>query len=160
MEGIKDLDLKNIISNSTRHVFETMLSMNLNCIEEGVRIPTDGQRVVGSVSFAGQVMGNINLHVSEAFARKITNEMLHMEIDDEESAEYIEDVIGELSNMVCGDLKSRFCDAGLHCELSIPSITIGSNFKIESMDWMRYERLGFSHKEHVAVVEVYVKSTK
>lgn len=157
---VKGLDLRTIITNSTRHVFDTMLSMNLDRSDGDVMIPSEGQRIVGSVSFAGQVMGSVNLHLSEAFALMITSAMLRMEMDEDEIREYMEDVIGELSNMVSGDLKSRFCDAGLFCELSIPSITSGNNFKIESMDWMRYERLGFTHNEHVAVVEVYIRSAK
>ncbi|HEN21154.1 MAG TPA: chemotaxis protein CheX, partial [Desulfobacteraceae bacterium] len=69
----------------------------------------------------------------------------------------IHDVIGEVSNIVGGSLKSRFCDSGLPCELSIPSITSGSDFHIESMNWARCERYIFGNKDHAGIVEVFIK---
>jgi chemotaxis protein CheX len=60
--------------------------------------------------------------------------------------------------MICGDLKSRLCDAGLTCELSIPSITTGKEFKIESRGWERSEQYRFRSHDHTAMVAVYMKS--
>jgi CheY-specific phosphatase CheX len=91
-------------------------------------LSADSMQIVGSVSFAGKAMGSINLHFSEAFARLVTAAMLDMDEDDIEGDEEVHDVVGELSNMVGGDLKSRLCDAGLTCELSIPTITSGREF--------------------------------
>ena len=73
--------------------------------------------------------------------------------------EEVNDVIGEVSNMVGGHLKSRFCDSGFPCDLSIPSITSGKNFKIESKNWARHERIAFCHEAHVALVEVFIKAS-
>jgi len=66
-------------------------------------------------------------------------------------------VIGELSNMIGGDLKSRLCDAGLPCQLSIPSITSGSDFKIESRGWVRSERFVCANQGQSAIVEIFIK---
>jgi chemotaxis protein CheX len=60
--------------------------------------------------------------------------------------------------MICGDLKSRLCDAGLTCELSIPSITTGKEFTIESRGWERSEQYRFRSHDHTAMVAVYMKS--
>ena len=67
-------------------------------------------------------------------------------------------IIGELCNMICGDLKSRLCDEGFNCELSIPSITTGKEFKIESRGWDRSEQFGFRSNDNTALVAVYMKS--
>ena len=112
---------------------------------------------MGSVSFAGELLGSICIHVSHGFARFITAAMLGIKPEAIQSDEEINDVIGEMSNIVGGSLKSRFCDSGLPCELSIPSITSGSNFHIESMSWARRERYVFCNKEHAGIVEVFIK---
>ena len=139
-------------------VFDTMLSMDIELTDGGVQANVDGERVVGSVGFAGKAVGSVNIQVNEAFARSITAAMLGMEEDEIEGDEEVHDVIGELSNMVGGDLKSRLCDEGLNCALSIPSITTGSDFKTEIKGWERHECLVFRHQEQFALVNVYVKT--
>lgn len=160
MDEIMALDLKSLVTNTIYEVFDTMLSMEIRRNEEECRKTKSGLRFVGSVSFAGEVMGNVNIRLNEIFARIITRAMLRMDSGENVMDEDIEDVIGELSNIVCGDLKSRFCDIGFPCELSIPSVTSGSDFKIESMNWMRYECVAFKHKEHLIDVEIYIKSAR
>ncbi|MDY6879073.1 MAG: chemotaxis protein CheX [Thermodesulfobacteriota bacterium] len=152
------IDVKDFVTNAIMDVFDTMLSMQMEPADLGSVKAEDGNRIVGSVSFAGKLMGSMNIHVSEQFARIMTAAMLGMELEEIESNEDIYDVIGELSNMVGGDLKSRFCDAGLTCELSIPSITKGTDFKIEPQDWARHECFAFRMKKDVALVEVYMKT--
>ena len=158
MTSINSLDLKEFIINAVRDVFDTMLSMDVENVDAASLTNHNGSRIVGSIGFAGLVMGNLNLHVDEAFARRMTAAMLDMETDEIEGSEDIHDVIGELCNMICGDLKSRLCDEGLTCELSIPSITSGKEFKIEAQGWARSERYGFRSEQHIALVEILMKS--
>ena len=119
---------------------------------------TATSRVVGAVSLAGGVSGTVNIHVDDTFACLITANMLGMELGEIESDEEIHDVIGELSNMIGGDLKSRLCDAGFTCELSIPSITSGKDFCIESKGWAVKEMVYFQHQEHIALIEAFIKN--
>jgi len=158
MTSINSLDLKGFITNAICDVFDTMLSMDVETIEEASLVNQNGNRIVGSIGFAGLVMGNLILHVEEVFARLMTAAMLDMEADEIEGNEDIHDVIGELCNMICGDLKSRLCDAGLTCELSIPSITSGKEITIEAQGWERSERYGFCSQQHTALVEIFMKS--
>jgi chemotaxis protein CheX len=140
-------------------VFETMLSMKLEADEPPqLESVTTGNHIVGTVGFAGKVMGNVNVFVSRDFAREITAAMLGMSVDDIGSDEEVYDVVGEVCNMVGGDLKSRLCDAGLTCSLTIPSITFGNRFRVESKGWDRHELLGFRNSHNFALVEIYVKS--
>ena len=149
-------DLPTFLRGATREVFDTMLSMELN--EQGAQSLSDGSRIVGSVSLAGNVSGTVNIHVSETFAAQITANMLGMEMDEIESDEEVHDVIGELSNMIGGDLKSRLCDAGFVCELSIPSITSGKDFNIESKGWAVKESVCFQYQDHIALIEAFIKN--
>jgi len=160
MSGINDLDLKAFVTKTLTEVFDTMLSMNLEQIdgcEEGIG---EGNQIVGSVGFAGKAMGNVNILVSSDFARLMTAEMLGMETDEIEGEEEIFDVIGELCNMVGGDIKSRLCDSGFSCELSIPSVARGNDLKIDSMGWDRCECFGFKYLENAALVQVHMKTAE
>jgi chemotaxis protein CheX len=135
-----------------------MLSMEVKSVEGKTLENGNGKHIVGSVGFAGAVLGNLNLHVDQEFACEMTAAMLGMEVDEIEGDEEVHDVIGELCNMICGDLKSRLCDAGLPCDLSIPSITTGKAFTIESRGWERSEQFGFQSQNHTALVAVYMKA--
>ncbi|MCP4690206.1 MAG: chemotaxis protein CheX [Desulfobacterales bacterium] len=156
MSKIDELDLMGFVDHAVSEVFDTMLEMDVEVVDGRNRVLTGG-RIVGTVGFAGKAQGSVIIQVTDAFSRLITADMLGMEEDEIESDEEVHDVIGELSNMIGGDIKSRLCDAGLTCELSIPSITSGSDFKIESMDWGRREIFAFCHGDHTALVEVYIK---
>jgi chemotaxis protein CheX len=158
MNDINTLDLKVFISNAMKKIFDTMFSMDLAPFDGGLMETEKGNTIVGSVSFAGDVMGSVNILVHDNFARLMTAEMLDMEVDEIEGHEDVHDVIGELCNMVGGDLKSRLCDHGFPCSLSIPSIASGNNIKVQSKGWGRKEQFAFKHREHTALVEVYMKS--
>ena len=158
MSSIHSLDLKSLISNVVSNVFDTMLSMKVEPMEDKPSGNSNGHHIVGSVGFAGAVLGNLNLHVGQEIACQMTAAMLGMETDEIEGDEEVHDVIGELCNMICGDLKSRLCDVGLSCELSIPSITYGKEFTIESRGWDRSEQFGFRSDDQTALVAVYMKS--
>jgi len=159
MSGIQEVDLKGFVTKAAQGVFKTMLSMPLE-LEDPPNIAsvTTGKHIVGTVGFAGAVMGNISIFVSRQFAREMTAAMLGMAVDEIGSDEEVHDVIGEVCNMVGGDLKSRLCDAGFTCALSIPSVTFGENFKTESKGWDRHECYGVRNGLHSALMEVYVKA--
>ena len=158
MSGVNSLDLKEFITNAVNNVFDTMLSMQVESATDAQPENYNGGHIVGTVSFAGKVLGNLNLHVGEEFAVQMTAAIFGMETDEIDDDEEIHDVIGEVCNMIGGDLKSRLCDSGLTCELSIPSITTGKEFKIETKGWDRSARFGFSSNQHTARVEVFIKT--
>ena len=157
MADIESIDLKTFMRNATHEILDKMLSIPVEAVDSEQAHLQDVHKVVGSVGLAGEVVGCINIYVDTVLAKTITANMLGEDpgnIEDEE----ILDMVGELSNMIGGSMKSRLCDAGLSCSLSIPTTTSGKDFVIESKGWIRHERLAFQSKEHVALVEVYMKS--
>ena len=157
MKEINSLNLKELVINALNNVFDMMLDMKVEISDVDLQEIVHDNKIVGSVSFAGDIMGSISIYVSDTFARIMAAAMLGMEVEEIEGEE-VSDVIGELSNMIGGDLKSRFCDLGFPCQLSIPSVTSGSDFKIESRDWMQRECFAFCHQQHTALVDVFIKS--
>ena len=157
METILTLDIKTSITKSVLDVFDTMLSFQLEPVQDKDDADLKEMRIVGSVNFAGQVSGIIHIHVKKDFALIMASAMLGMTPDEIEGEDEIKDVICELSNIVGGNLKSFFNDSGFYCALSTPSITLGDDFTIKSLNTERYESLSFSYQQHTIRIEVGVK---
>jgi flagellar motor switch protein FliN/FliY len=91
------------------------------------------------------------------FARLITSTMLGIPEDQIEGLDEIKDVLGEIANIVSGNLKSDFLDADLSCVVSTPSITRGSDFKIEPSRIGPVQQYIFRHKQHEIMIEIALK---
>jgi len=157
MERIAGVDIKTAIVNSVIDVFYTMLDMEVTAIQEIPESFTEENRTVGSVTFAGEVDGMFNIQVNDDFGREMTAAMLGMDVDEVESEEEVYDVIREVSNIIGGNLKSNFVDAGLSCVLSTPSITNGRDFRVSPTNVIKPARFLFAHNENVIIVEAGVK---
>lgn len=154
--AIGRFDIAGGVSGTVTEVFEMMLGMPLEPAEGGTP-DGSGRRFAGAVSFAGQVLGRLSLEVGEGFGRQMAAAMLGMSPSEIEGGEEIKDVVGELTNMVGGNLKSALCDAGLTCELSPPGFTSGHDFEVDLLAMARRETLAFRWGDHVLVVDVGLK---
>ena len=65
MVDIKKFDIATTVTDSLIDVFETMLSMELQLSDDDSQLIDNNERIVGSVSMAGRVLGCINIEVSE-----------------------------------------------------------------------------------------------
>lgn len=154
---INSVDVRTTVVNSVIDVFFTMLEMEIEYIQEVPKTFTEEMRTVGTVTFAGDVDGLFNIQVNDDFGRMMTAAMLGMTAEEVESEEDVYDVIREISNMIGGNLKSAFVDAGLACVLSTPSITNGRDFRVEAATGISPERFLFSFDDHTIIVEAGVK---
>jgi flagellar motor switch protein FliN/FliY len=157
IERIKSVDVTTTVINSVIDVYYTMLSMEIESIQE---VPSDfreEKRTVGTVSFAGDVHGMFNIQVNDSFARTMTAAMLGVEEDEIESEEEVFDVIREMSNIIGGNLKSAFVDVGLSCVLSTPSITNGLDFRVEALNIIRTQRLLFNCNGQTIIIDAGIK---
>jgi flagellar motor switch protein FliN len=154
---INSVDIRTAIINSVIDVFFTMLSMEIEHIGEVPASFEEGKRTVGSVSFAGDVDGIFNIQVNDDFGRLMTAAMLGMTPEEVEGDDQVFDVLREMSNIIGGNLKSNFVDAGLSCVLSTPSITNGLDFKIEPLNAISPERFLFAYQNYTIIVEAGVK---
>ena len=66
MADINEVDLRGFISGAMTEVFDTMLSMDIELADGGAQGNVDGERIVGSVGFAGKAVGSVNIQVNEA----------------------------------------------------------------------------------------------
>ena len=153
------IQIPNICEFMNRHftdVFETMLSMKTQVLPKA-GLPQFEDRVTGSVAFAGDhVNGAVYLHLGTPFAGQVAAAMLGLGPEDLGEAE-VNDVVGEVTNMLTGGLKSWLCDSGAECAVSTPAIIRGSAFVIEPVPDVAREWLVFECQQHRVVVEIHVK---
>lgn len=157
MGGIAELNLDSHIGDAAQQVFDKMLSMDATPQNGQETEGISGERVVGTVGLTGDVSGIVCMVLGSIMARSLTARMLDMEEDEIEDNEDVNDVIGELCNMIGGNLKSRFCDSGLNCILTIPTITRGSNFKMTCLKGAQKHKLLFRSDGKPWEVQVYIK---
>jgi chemotaxis protein CheX len=149
-----------LTSKAVPEVFQVMLSMDLNTVDPAVTPLDPAGEIVGSVGFTGEATGIVCLYASLNFAKTIASRMLGIEIAQVEGDEMVNDAFGELSNMVVGHVKSRLCDAGLPCTLTIPSIVRGENVRVEGSSQVGRRIIGFRNCEHYLLAEVLVKQNR
>lgn len=157
---IKKFGTLDIISSTGDKViefFDTMLSMDLELTDSSEQDTSDTPKYMGTVNFAGDVNGSILVKINEQFACVITSNLLDIPLDKIENDNDVKDAIGEITNIIGGNLKTAFCDSGLECVISPPSITFGKNFKIAVLDMDRHERFTFKFEHHEITVEICVK---
>ncbi len=157
MAGAVKVDIKSSITKTVLELFDTMLSLDVELVEDDTEQVLEGDRMIGSVSFAGDVVGSIHIQVKDDFARIMTAAMLGMEVEDIESDEDVKDVIREECNILGGNMKTDFVNAGFPSVISTPTLTIGNDFQVETRNMERYEHLVFKHNEHLFMVEICFK---
>lgn len=154
MPSPPDDKMKSVVSKSVIDVFRTMAAMKLEEVDPFTCKELAGEQVVGAVGFVGAVTGMVYIHVPLAFARSITASILRQKTV--EDGEEVNDVMGELSNMIGGKLKSFLAVSGFPCALSAPSITRGGNLRIESAREGSRQHLVFRPTGHNYLVVINV----
>lgn len=154
------LQAVNVREFTTRHlmdVFETMLSKKA-ILRDDQNLPHYAERVSGSVGFAGDnVTGAVYLHLSARFATRATAAMLGLAPEEITGEQEVNDVVGEVTNMLAGGLKSALCDAGSACAVSTPAIIRGTSFSIEPIPDVQRIFMTFDCEDEQVVAEIHIK---
>ena len=155
-------DMATLVTSAVTGVFSTMLSYSINS-SPSASLPNAGSgngatsHVAGGVGFGGDVTGVVYIVVAAGFAREITCRLLGIGDAEIESESMVNDAIGELANMVVGQIKSQLCDRGMPCVLTIPSIVRGSSFSLEGCSTDEHNAYRFLCANQQLSVEVLVK---
>ena len=145
------------MSRHLTDVFDTMLSMKAVLVPNAP-LPHYDDRVTGAVGIGGEkVNGAVYLHLSAPFAKRVAAAMLGMTLEELDDDNTVNDVIGEVSNMLTGGLKSWMCDSGSDCAMSTPAIIRGTGFSIEASPEVARESLVFECGDERIVVEIHIK---
>jgi chemotaxis protein CheX len=122
-----------MIREATLNVFSMMLGLEFEVgtsyVEEDPPGPSEG--VLALVGLAGNWAGSGTFSCSAEMARKISSALLMTEyesINDE-----VLDAIGEVTNMILGNVKTSLEEKLGPMGLSIPTVVYGRNFTTRSM---------------------------
>jgi chemotaxis protein CheX len=148
--------IETLTNDAVHEVFRGMLSLEMTNETANGLNNESFEQIAGSVGFVGDATGVIYLYAGMDFARVMTQRMLGLSPNEVED-DMVNDAVGELSNMVVGYVKSRLCDGGLPCTLTIPSIVRGRQLTVESSVEISRKVIGFQNKGHRLVAEILVK---
>ncbi len=158
MASLKEIDFSGYVQLAVGSVFSTMLSLKAESSDGDSQALLEGEKYMGMVGLAGKVSGAICLTFSKECGNLLAASMLGVDPEEVDPSE-ARDVIGELCNMIGGNIKSRLCDMGYDCVLTIPSITTGKDFKFVPLKDPIFWEYKFVTEGFLWVVRLYLKET-
>ena len=135
------LNFESMITQVLDQIFGEMISLPLVVSREASLL--EGPTISSEIDFVGVIVGHIHLHIPLEFARLVTAQFTSMdpaELDNE----LIFDTIGEVTNMISGNLKTDLCNTGFECSLKVPRVTHVDTAPVVSEEG---SPLLFSHNE-------------
>lgn len=118
--------LLSTLVSATEEVFDTMLALPLQAhapVTGPLEVPAN---VVATVAFAGHRRGLVVVYSSLAAARQITSSMLGIPVHEVNGE--VPDAMGEIANMVAGTFRNRLAAVEPSSDISVPTVTIGTDF--------------------------------
>ncbi len=152
------MDVGQAIVDGTKEIFSTMLMVELEAVEtingRGGDIPAN---ITSMIGLGKDIRGMLAVHCPSSVARDITGTFLGMEVL--ELDEDVKDAIGEIANMVAGNIKISFADDGKDIELAIPTTIVGESFRTSGMSGAHRVVVHFKMNDGLFMIELkYVYS--
>ena len=116
---------------SAKEIFSSMLMMEIVEVEsdESGALPLVDS-ISGVIGLAGTHKGVLAIHLPHVVAIAVTSSFLGMDV--EEMNNDVEDAVGELANMLGGNVKSILSEKGRDINLSLPTTISGRQYDYQS----------------------------
>lgn len=114
------------IADVVRTIWEAVFQWDLDELPEGTPEPEMGPARTGFIQVAGVWEGAIVCVAAEELVREITSHLFHLGPADL-TVELLHDALGELTNMIGGNLKALLPGPSYLC---LPAVIEGSNYSI------------------------------
>jgi chemotaxis protein CheX len=131
--AISNEELAQSITTSVKQIFSTMIFMD-DIVEEEFSDEADTRfncSISALVGLGGSCPGMVGVHIPEDFAKEVTAAMLGMEPDEVEGDSDIHDAVGEVANMLAGEMKMVLSNKGADVCISTPTIISGKEYVID-----------------------------
>ena len=119
------------IIESAKEIFSSMLMMEIT------ELASDGREALslvdsisGVIGLAGTHKGVLAIHLPQKVAIAVTSSFLGMDIEEMNSD--VEDAVGELANMLGGNVKSILSEKGRDINLSLPTTISGRQYDYQA----------------------------
>lgn len=150
------MDVEKEISRSIIEIFTTMVMMDVVPVAGFTK--SDGalsDSITGLIGFAGTHKGALAIHLPNQVALDITSNFLGMDVD--EINEDVEDAVGEIANMIGGDVKSYLSGNGKDINLSLPSTISGAQYDFQPNKNAEIFMLAFTTTSGQFIVELQLE---
>ena len=147
------IEISDKLIESTIEIFTGMVMMEISVVGEPLeRLGVLKQSITGMVGLAGTHKGVLAVHFPKQVALDVTSSFLGMDVED--INEDVQDAIGEIANMLGGNLKTILSDRGKDIHLSLPSTIFGDEYAFSSQAEVDQLILSFQAPAGMFCVEV------
>ncbi|MGA2571388.1 MAG: chemotaxis protein CheX [Terracidiphilus sp.] len=140
-----------LVTEIVQSIFATMIGVDI--VAEDVPWSPTGDRLTSSVYLEGDWNGAISFECNRKHACHIAGHFLASDPPDEVNDD-VRDVIGELANMIGGNVKSAI---STDVRLSLPSVIDGSNYELHVCGSGSQDRIAFRFPSGVFWITVQAK---
>lgn len=146
------------IGQATQEIFGTMIFMDVEQLLDNQSEDSAASSNISSmIGLGGEIRGLLSIHFPEKVALGITSSFLGMDV--ESINEDVKDAVGEIANMVAGNLKIFFKDNNIQTELAIPTTVIGKSLRTSGLAGAERKQVFFQTADGVFAIELkYVLS--
>jgi chemotaxis protein CheX len=124
------VEISEKIIESAKEIFSSMVMMEISVSGDNMtKSVTLIESISGVIGLAGTHKGVLAIHIPNKVAMAITSSFLGMDVD--EMNEDVEDAVGELANMLGGNVKSILSENGRDINLSLPSTITGQQYDFQ-----------------------------
>jgi chemotaxis protein CheX len=153
--------MANHIATAVKSIFSTMLAINDLQSDAPLQEKVSKFKcsISGMVGLGGGCSGIVAVHISEDMAKEVTAAMMSIPLEEVTINPDAYDAIGEITNMLGGEIKLALSKGGGNINLSTPSIISGDEYCIDVLSSGRAVIVPFSRgKDHfLASVQIEEK---
>ena len=124
------MEIQDKMIEATKEIFSSMVMMEISVNEIMDEHGPLNDAITGMIGLAGTHKGILAVHFPYAVAMAITSSFLMMDV--EEVNEDVHDAVGEIANMLGGNVKTILSENGRDIDLSLPSTISGSQYNFQS----------------------------
>jgi CheY-specific phosphatase CheX len=148
LSRVISLIVADLLQQAVIETFNTMIGLEMNSEDPAQMPPLKGNLIIGSARFNGRATGDVLLAFPQDFSRFITAQLLGGAPGEKWPAETIHDALGELVNIITGNLQSRLADAGLPSEMGLPQVKQQAVFPTVTILGGTSDRFYFRNGDH------------
>jgi CheY-specific phosphatase CheX len=144
--------------DSVLGVFKT--TFGLNVVQASAPHPPEesDELIFSEIRFEGTFTVSIRLCISAVGAARLSSIALRMPAAEICDA-HVDDLVGEMSNMVLGAVKSRVSDLGVPCRMLLPTVTRSQAIHRAAPSESGSGMLYFLFEKHCLAVEISLTHT-
>ena len=124
------MEIQDKMIEATKEIFSSMVMMEISVTEVLTEHGPLTDTITGMIGLAGTHKGILAVHIPYSVAKAITSSFLMMDV--EEINEDVHDAVGEIANMLGGNVKTILSEKGRDINLSLPSTISGSQYSFQS----------------------------